>query len=531
MATVVEVQFEHYRAQNTLGVHETKPRLSWRFTNSPCGWQQRGYEVEVTQEQGEGRTPSSSTIEQTSPQNILVPWPFDTPLQSRNKISVRVRAWGEDGVPTDWSKPARLEVGLLSRADWACQRITAPWAPSTAGPDAEHLYRKTFSVSAPVARARLYITAQGVYEAELNGQRIGDYFLAPGWTAYDGRLQYQTYDITSVLSSGTTNLNCLGVRAAEGWFCGRIGFEGGHRNIWGPHPAVMAQLEITYSNDRTETVGTDASWLVTRGPIRQAEIYDGEKYDATMEVSFWSSAVEVANTAGSSAWEPVHVLARLPDSVELTAGFAEPVRRIETVQPVQVITSPSGKTLVDFGQNLVGYVRLKKIRGPRGHKITLSHAEVLEHGELGTRPLRLCKATDEYVLSGAAEEQYEPRFTVHGFRYAQVDGWPGDLDLLLASIEAVVCHTDMKSAGWFDCSEPLLNRLYQNVCWSMRGNFLSVPTDCPQRDERLVCLDPRFFSMGWLTHFRTGMDRGSRPVCSDGRAGLRLLQPAQELAY
>jgi alpha-L-rhamnosidase len=152
---------------------------------------------------------------------------------------------------------------------------------------------------------------------------------------------------------------------------------------------------------------------------------------------------------------------------------------------VDKILSPSGKTIVDFGQNLVGYVRLKNIRGPRGHKITLSHAEVLENGELCTRPLRICKATDEYKLKGAAAgESYEPRFTFHGFRYAQIDNWPGD-NLDLASLEAVVCHTDMQSAGSFECSEPLLNKLYQNVRWGMRGNFLSVPTDCPQRDERL----------------------------------------------
>ncbi|KAK3306249.1 bacterial alpha-L-rhamnosidase-domain-containing protein [Chaetomium strumarium] len=484
MATVVDVHFEHYRTLNALGVHETKPRLSWRYITAPPGWKQQGYEVELSEEREEHTL--SSTIAHTSPRNILIPWAFDTGLQSRQRISIRVRAWGEDGVSTDWSEPARLEVGLLNRADWICQRITAPWARSAVGAEAEHLYRKTFPVSTPVARARLYITAQGLYEAEVNGRRIGDYFLAPGWTAYDGRLQYQTYDITSALSSGT---NCLGVRVAEGWFCGRIGFEGGHRNIWGPHPALLAQLEITYSDadGRTETICTDASWMVTRGPIRLAEIYDGEKYDATLEVPSWSSAGAdtTSSTTSTTTWEPAQVLAPLPESVKLTSGFSEPVRRTETVQPVKKITSPLGKTLVDFGQNLVGYVRLKRIRGPRGHKITLSHAEVLENGELGTRPLRLCKAIDEYVLKGAEEEQYEPRFTFHGFRYTQVDGWPGDDLDLLASTEAVVCHTDMKSAGSFDCSEPLLNKLYQNVRWSMRGNFLSVPTDCPQRDERL----------------------------------------------
>lgn len=179
------------------------------------------------------------------------------------------------------------------------------------------------------------------------------------------------------------------------------------------------------------------------------------------------------------------MLPPLPGSTELTAGFSEPVRRIEAIKPIDKITSPSGKSIIDFGQNLVGYVRLSNIKGPRGHEITLHHAEVLENEELGIRPLRICKAMDRYTLSGLGEtEKYEPRFTFHGFRYVQIDGWSSDSDLV-DSVEAVVCHTDMKSAGSFSCSDPLLNKLYSNVVWGMRGNFLSVPTDCPQRDERL----------------------------------------------
>lgn len=481
MATVTNLKFEHYHAPYTFGVQETTPRLSWTLINVPSGFQQRGYEVELSQEGPGSKHASPATARQTSGLSTLVPWPFDKPLQSQQIISVRVRVWDEDSTLSAWSEPARLEVGLLDRADWACDRITSPWAPNASGPVPEHLYRKEFLVGKAVASARLYITAEGVYEAEINGQRIGDYFLAPGWTAYGGRLQYQTYDVAFALSQGE---NCLGVRVAEGWFCGRIGFEGGHRNIWGQHPSLMAQLEITYSDGQVERACTNGNWTVTNGPIRLAEIYDGEKYDGTMEVPFWSSAKTSAVSDTSSPWKPVLVLPPLLDSVKLTAGFGEPVRRVETIQPVEKIVSPSGRIIVDFGQNLVGYLRLKKILGPRGHKVTLSHAEILENGELGTRPLRICKAMDEYTLKGAAEgELYEPRFTFHGFRYAQIDDWPGELDL--DSIEAVVCHTDMKSAGSFQCSDPLLNQLFKNVCWGMRGNFLSVPTDCPQRDERL----------------------------------------------
>ncbi|KAB8251145.1 bacterial alpha-L-rhamnosidase domain protein [Aspergillus flavus] len=474
MALVTNVQFEHYHPPNTLGVQERNPRVSWSFKNTPRNFRQEGYEIEIL----DSEHTVLSTAKRTSQQSYLVPWPSDQPLKSRQKISLRVKVWDGEGYISPWSEEAYLETGLLERSDWQCERIAAPWGLETTGPAPEDLYRKEFSLTGPVRQSRLYVTAQGVYEAEINGQRVGDYFMAPGWTTYDGRLQYQTYDVTSMLSADT---NCIGVRVAEGWFCGRIGFEGGHRNIWGPHTALMAQLEVTYIDGSVDTISSDRSWVVTTGPIRLAEIYDGEKYDATREIPCWSSPAMALPTA----WEPVLLMDPLPDSVELTAGFSEPVRRTEVIQPIQKVVTPSGKIILDFGQNLVGYVRLKNIKGPRGHIVRLSHAEVLEHKELGTRPLRICQAIDQYTLKGDSQgEHYEPRFTFHGFRYVQIDGWRGDLDLE-TSVEAVVCHTDMKQVGTFSCSESLLNQLYKNVCWGMRGNFLSVPTDCPQRDERL----------------------------------------------
>lgn len=478
MAEVTGVRFEHYHEPNTLGLEERRPRLSWTILGSN-NFRQSGYEIELYEDGAKVKTKLLSS-QVSSPSCILVPWPFDEELISRQSVSIRIRAYDENQFFTAWSEFARVEIGLLNREDWKCERITAPWAPGSSGPAPEHLYRKEFTTNNTIEKARLYITAQGVYEAEINGQRIGDHFMAPGWTAYDGRLQYQTYDVTSNLSHGS---NCLGVRVAEGWFCGRIGFEGGHRNIWGPHPSLIAQLEITYSDGHQDVVTTNASWMVAQGPIRLAEIYDGEKYDATLEIDDWSSPFPETRQANESDWSSVTVLPALPDSVVLTAGFAEPVRRIDTVQVTQVIQTPSGKTVVDFGQNLVGYVRLKNINGPRGHKITLHHAEVMENGELCTRPLRICKAIDEYTIKGSEEETYEPRFTFHGFRFVQIDGWCGAFNP--TSIEAVVCHTDMKEVGSFSCSDTLLNKLYQNVFWGMRTNFLSVPTDCPQRDERL----------------------------------------------
>ncbi|KAK1149690.1 hypothetical protein N8T08_005243 [Aspergillus melleus] len=477
MPTITGLRFEHYHEPNTLGVQETQPRLSWRFRDVPANFQQVGYELEILRRSFSFKALSKSSYRVDSSSSRLVPWPDPQPLQSRQKVTARVRAWDTTGQATAWSETASLETGLLSRSDWQCDRIAAPWGPGTQTADPEQLYRKEFSTSATTAQARLYITAQGVYEAEINGQRVGDHFLPPGWTAYDARLQYQTYDVTELLSSGE---NCIGVRLAEGWFSGRIGFEGGHRNIWGLHTALLAQLEIVYEDGQVERLVTDGSWLVTKGPIQKAEIYDGERYDARLEIGKWSSV-----GCNDGDWEPVLRMDPLPDIVDLTAGYGEPVRRVEVINAVKKLITPSGKVVLDFGQNMVGYVRLKNIKGPRGHRITLSHAEVLEKDELCTRPLRICQAADEYTLKGGQKgEVYEPRFTFHGFRYAQIDGWSSDIDLD-SSAEAVVCHTDMKPSGSFSCSDSLLNQLYQNVQWGMRGNFLSVPTDCPQRDERL----------------------------------------------
>ncbi|KAH7141055.1 bacterial alpha-L-rhamnosidase-domain-containing protein [Dactylonectria macrodidyma] len=424
MATVFDVQFEHYLAANSLGVHETRPRLSWKFQTPLRDFRQQGYEAELSEEKLGSCQCVPETVKVTATSSTLGPWPFETFLKSRQRISVRVRLSDERGQKTPWREPAQLEIGLLS-------------------------------------------AATGVYEAGINGLRIGDYLLAPGWTAYDGRLQYQTYDVTQWL---VPNHNVLGIRAAEGWFSGGIGFEGGHRNIWGDRVAVLAQLEITYRDGRVDVLPSGGSWKSSLGPIRRAEIYDGEKYDATLEVSGWSSPA-----GEDSRWGPVLVLPRLSDSVRLTSGYSEPVRRVQTINPLEKIQTPSGKTIFDFGQNLVGYTRLKHVSGARGHKVILLHAEVLENEELGTRPLRECDAKEEYTLMGAANgEAYEPRFTFHGFRYVQVDNWPGG-QIDSSAIEVVVCRTDMKPAGSFSCSVALLDR----------GNFLSVPTDCPQRDERL----------------------------------------------
>jgi alpha-L-rhamnosidase len=464
--TIAQVRFEHRR--DALGIGTAQPRLSWIVRTTATGWRQAAYEIEAEGTDGglRGRT---GRIE--SDQSVLVPWPF-APLQSRERLTVRVRVWGAEGQPSEWSVPYTVEAGLLQVDDWTAWFVTPNWDEDTTEPQPCPLLRHEFDVRAGVARARLYVTALGVYEAQLNGVTVGDHVLDPGWTSYNHRLRYQTFDVTDLLREGR---NALGAVLGDGWYRGRLGFGGGHRNIYGDRLALLAQLEIAYADGTTERVVTDKSWRAATGPILSSSIYDGETYDARLERPGWS-----APGYDDRDWAGVRRLDR--DLATLVAPSGPPVRRTELVAPVAITTSPTGRTIVDFGQNLVGRLRLT-VRGPAGQTITLRHAEVLEDGELCTRTLRTAKATDRYTLRGEGTEIWEPRFTFHGFRYAEVDGWPGELRA--DDLRGVVCHSDLERTGWFECSDPLVNRLHENVVWSMRGNFLDVPTDCPQRDERL----------------------------------------------
>ena len=456
---------EHHR--EPLGIGESRPRLSWRTETDAPGWTQQAYRVEITDRDGRVLTDTGRV---NSAESVLVDWP-GAELGSRSRVGVRARVWGEDAEPSDWSPVTWAETGLLTRTDWTARPVTPDRHPSDA-PLPVALLHRTFTLTEPIASARLYITAYGVYEAEINGTRVGDHVLAPGWTSYHHRLRYQTFDVTALLGEGD---NAIGALLGEGWYTGRLGFHGGRRNLYGEHRALLAQLEVTHPDGTVTTVGTDGTWRATTGPIARSELYDGEVHDARLARAGWSTPGH-----DTSDWSPVTELPA--PAAELVAPTGPPVRRTQTLAPVDVITTPSGRTVLDFGQNLVGRLRIR-VSGPAGHTVTLRHAEVLENGELGVRPLRVARATDTYTLAGHGVETYEPRFTFHGFRYAEVGDWPGELDP--AAVEAVVLHTDMARTGWFESSHELVDRLHENVVWGMRGNFLDIPTDCPQRDERL----------------------------------------------
>jgi alpha-L-rhamnosidase len=462
----VRVRIEHLR--DVFGIGTDRPRLSWTIETEGKGWRQAGYEIESYDADGKvhGQT---GRIE--SDQSVLVAWPFE-PLSSRERVTLRVRAWSMDGEASAWSDSVPIEVGFLHEEDWTARFVGPDWDEDLTRSQPAPLLRREFDVRPGVRRGRLYITGLGVYEAQLNGTTVGDQVMAPGWTSYHHRLRYQTFDVTDFLHEGR---NALGAMLGDGWFRGRLGFGGGRRNIYGDRLALLAQLEITYADGTVDRIITDEAWRAATGPILASDIYDGETYDAPLERDGWTRP-----NYDDSEWIPVRRVDW--DLKTLVAPMGPPVRRIELVAPTQILTSPSGKTILDFGQNVVGKLRLN-VHGPAGKTVTLRHAEVLEQGELSLRPLRFAKATDRYTLKGEGMETWEPRFTFHGFRYAEVENWPGELSL--DDIRAVVCHSDMERTGWFECSSPLLNRFHENVVWSMRGNFFDVPTDCPQRDERL----------------------------------------------
>ncbi|GAA4343933.1 family 78 glycoside hydrolase catalytic domain [Microbacterium rhizosphaerae] len=453
--SVTPIRFEHHRG--ALGIGESAPRLSWIVDHAPAGWRQARYEIEAA---------AAGTAVVDRPESVLVPWPF-APLSSRERRELRVRVVGEDGSMSEWSDWATVEAGLLERADWQAD-LVGPRDSRIAAP----LVRGTFTIrDAAIRRARIYATAHGLYELELNGARVGDQQLAPGWTAYESRLRYQTYDVTDLVTPGA---NAVGAWLGDGWWRGYLGWDG-RRELYGTDLGVLVQLEVEYADGERQVVASGPEWVSAASPISSADLYNGEHFDARNIEREWSAA-----GFDDGAWTPVEV--RDLGGAELVAPDGPPVRHVETLHPREVLTSPSGATILDFGQNLVGRLRIR-VRGEAGTTIALRHAEVLEHGEPATAPLRGAKATDSYTLRGEGVEEWAPRFTFHGFRYAEVTGWVGDLQP--DDIVAEVLHSDLHRTGWFASSDPLVNRLHENAVWGMRGNFVDVPTDCPQRDERL----------------------------------------------
>ena len=454
VAAPTAVRFEHRTDEGpVLGIGTATPRLSWIVPEADAAFVQEAYEVELTRADG-----TSEVVQATGGEQVLVPWPA-APLRSRESVRVRVRVRGA-GMRSDWSAPATVEAGLLGTEDWTA-RFISPRELGGLGAPAPVL-GSVLGVPDGVVRARLYATAHGLYAARLNGRRVGDEVLAPGWTSYAHRLRYQTFDVTDLVRAGGNDLEVL---LGNGWYRGRLGFRG-RRGLYGDRLALLAQLEVTTADGAVHVLGTDTSWTARESGVLADDLYDGQRTDLRLRTDDRSGAVEVVDG----------------DLARLVAPDGPPVRVTQTVPAAAMFSSPSGATLVDFGQNLVGWVRLRVRDQSPGHEVVIRHAEVLEHGELGVRPLRTAKATDSYLLAGGPLEVLEPSLTFHGFRYAEISGLS---EICAEDVEAVVVGSDLRRTGWFSSSNPQLDRFHENVVWGMRGNFVDVPTDCPQRDERL----------------------------------------------
>ncbi|SEE77414.1 alpha-L-rhamnosidase [Ruania alba] len=433
------------------------PRLSW-IVESDQPWRQAAAEL---------RLDGGDPVRLETGESVFVDWPFP-PLAPHARHELQVRTTSTDGVRTEWSEPLTVRSTFLADGEWQASFIGLAEPAGVACPGRA---RTEVEVAQDVVRATLYATGGGVYQVSINGADVDDAVLKPGWTDYHERLVHEATDVTGLVRTGT---NAIGIRFAGAWWTEEFGFHGGGRRIYGDQPVVAAQLHLELADGTTQVIVTDESWRgAAVGPITASSLYQGEAIDARRALPGWDQA-----GFDDSGW-PAAVVSDI--SVVPEADPAEPVRRVGEVSVAEVIATPSGKTVLDFGQNLVGRLRVR-VTGLEGHTITLRHAEVLEHGELGTRPLRYAKATDTLTCSGGADV-FEPEFTFHGFRYAEVENWPGEVDP--GAFTAVVISSDMRRTGWFESSHELVNRLHENVVWGMKGNFVSIPTDCPQRDERL----------------------------------------------
>jgi alpha-L-rhamnosidase len=332
--------------------------------------------------------------------------------------------------------------------------------------------RRDFDLRPDVRSARLYVTALGLYEIRVNGQRVGDHAFAPDWTDYNKRVRYQAYDVTSLVRGGQ---NVLGALVGPGWYAGHVGFNN-IQNRWGKVPALLAQLEVMHLDGSVERVSTDDQWMAHASPILQGDFLKGETYDARLEVPDWATA-----EVNPEGWSKATVR---EEKKLIESQVSEPVRAELEVAPKTVVAAGEGKWIFDLGQNMVGIARLRVPRQPSGTKIVLRFAEILnKDGSIYTTNLRAATSTDTYICRGTAEEIWQPKFTFHGFRYIELSGLKDKPSL--DTVTGVVLSSANRWVGTFETSDPLVNKLQSNIVWGQRGNYLSVPTDCPQRDERL----------------------------------------------
>lgn len=451
---------------NPLGMDEPQPRFFYKLRGDSLAQSARRLQVEGPS--GECCWDSGWVESGESIQIVYA----GTALCAHSRYHWRVKVRDEQGRESDWSQEdAWFETGFLGGA-WQAQWIAGYTGQANLRP--VQRMRRQFNLPQPIQSARLYITSLGLYEAYLNGEKVGDAVFTPGWTDYYTRVQYQAYDVTELLQAGE---NCLAVQLGEGWYCGHIARHWYQGDVtYGGHPALLAQLQVTCADGSTHTVITDGSWeQLQQRVIRYSDIYQGEHCEYWRENPAWKTGAKVAWSVS-----PVHVEEH---QLQIDWQDGAPVRVREELPPRSITRRANGNYVVDFGQNLTGRERLHLKNTLPGTLIHIRHGEMLNpDGSVYTENLRSAAAETVYVTGGNPEEVYEPLFTFFGFRYLEISGWPGELtDEMLC---ARVIYSDLPVSGHFQCSNPLLNQLYHNIVWGQKGNFLDVPTDCPQRDER-----------------------------------------------
>ena len=458
-----------------LFVASPQVEFSWRIETDSPGSRQCGYQIVATDADGRllwdsGRVAGNACRG--------VPW-RGAGLKAGDRVSFRIRVFDRTGNPSPFSVENAFAVALQSPADWNGARwVRFAGNRCAAAAPAPH-FRREFTVGDGLRRAVLSITARGVFEPSLDGTRIGGDLLAPGWTDFRKQIQFLSYDLSDRLPPGR---HALGVILAEGWCCGNLTVLR-MRNVYHPHPELLAHLELVYRDGRRESVVTDSGWKTATGPILGSDLYDGEDYDARQEMPGW-------NTPGfdDGAWEAARESGGVAETPRLVQKSAPPVRYMRELKPVRLLRPKKDVCIWDFGQNFSGTFRVRP-RGIPGRRYTFATAEILEpDGSLYTLNYRGARSQDSYICAGPVEQtaEYVPKFTFHGFRYLQIDGWqfdripPEELD-----VTALVMYSAMPDRCRFSCGDSGVNRLWLNALWGQRSNFLEIPTDCPQRDERL----------------------------------------------